>query len=104
LRRPAERSGHQGKVLGEELILQGPGAGRDEHARTGQQCRHEVCEGLSGTCAGLDREQFTALQRRGNALSHAALLPAHPEVRQSALERPSCPEYVDQIVHARRVR
>ena len=101
-RRAADGGSHQRQVLGEQLILQRARAGRDQHARAGQQRGYEVGEGLAGAGARLHHQQLARGQRAADALGHAQLLAAHLEVRQCPLERPAVTEYVLKIQHVRK--
>ncbi len=47
-RGPPEGAADERQILGEELILQRPGPGGDQDARSREQRRHEVGEGLAG--------------------------------------------------------
>src|SRR5262245_20896351 len=93
-RRPSERGGNQRQILREELILQRAGTSRDEYASARQQRGHEVCEGLSRACSRLDDERLAMLERTRDALGHAQLLTAEPEVRKRALQGAFGPEYL----------
>ena len=98
-RRPPERGAHQRQVLREQLVLQRARAGGDQHARPGEQRRHEVGEGLAGAGARLDDQRLAPGERGSDALRHAQLLATHPEVRQRPLEGPALTEYVFKIQH-----
>jgi hypothetical protein len=62
------------QVLVEQLVLQGLGAGRDDHLAARAQRRHQVGKGLARAGPRLGDEHRTAVDRGSNALGHIDLL------------------------------
>jgi hypothetical protein len=54
--RHLQRGAHRRQVAVEELVLQGLGAGGDDHLAAREQRRHQVGEGLAGAGAGLGHQ------------------------------------------------
>jgi len=68
---------HHRQVLVEQLILQGLGAGGDDHLAVRLQRRHQVGESLARTGPRLGDEYRIVLDGGGDALGHLDLLLAH---------------------------
>ena len=86
--RHRQHAGEQRQILGEDLLLQVLGAGRDDHALAAQDRRHEVGERLAGAGAGLDEEHAAVLERVGDRRGHAALAVARLEGDERLRQRP----------------
>jgi len=68
---------HQGQVLVEELVLQGLGAGGNDHLAARGQGRHQIGKGLAGAGAGFGDEHRLFPDGRGDARRHLHLLATH---------------------------
>ena len=86
--RHRQHAGEQRQILGEDLLLQVLGAGRDDDALAAQDRRHEVGERLAGAGAGLDEEHAAVLERVGDRRGHAALAVARLEGDERLRQRP----------------
>jgi len=69
-----ERIAHRGQIALEQLVLQGLGAGRDNHLAAGQQCGSQVSKGLAGTRTCFGHQYAIVLDGRGDLLRHLQLL------------------------------
>src|SRR6185437_6412033 len=98
-RGPPEGTGDERQILREELILQRPGACRDEHASPGEQRGNEIGEGLACAGPGLDDQHLSRLDRPGHAIRHVHLLRARGEIGQGTLERALGTEDVIELEH-----
>jgi len=82
---------HHRQVLVEQLVLQGLGAGGNDHLAARAQRRHQVGEGLAGAGSCLGDEDRTTVDGGGDALGHVELLVAHAiaadRLRQRAVGR-----------------
>ncbi len=86
--RPPERAADRGQVAMEELVLECPRAGRDDHAPARHERRHEVSERLARPRARLDDEGLPALHGRRHVLGHGELAVAHDVSGERLGERP----------------
>ncbi len=79
--------GEQRQILGEDLLLQVLGAGRDDHALAAEDGRDEVGEGLAGAGPGFDEQDAAVLERVGDRGGHAALAVARLEGGEGLRQR-----------------
>src|SRR5882724_10730557 len=86
LDRQPQRSCQHGHVTPKQLILERPGAGRNDHAPAGQQSGHEVGEGLADAGAGFDDERFAERQCAAYGGGHGRLFRAKCVARQGTRE------------------
>ncbi len=77
LDRRLEGIAHHRQILVEQLVLQGLGAGGDDHLAARLQRRHQIGESLARAGPRLGDENRTAVDGGGDALGHVELLVAH---------------------------
>ena len=77
-----------GRSRVEELVLQGLGAGGNDHLAAREQRRHQVGEGLAGAGAGLGDQHAIAGDGRRDALRHLELLRSQAKAGHGGGERP----------------
>ena len=75
---------HRRQVTVKQLILQMPGAGRNDNLAPGQQRRHQVGKGLAGAGTGFDNQGGLVRQRRFHRGGHLLLLSTGRETRHLA--------------------
>jgi hypothetical protein len=97
-----QRIAHRRQVAIEELVLQGLGAGGDDHLAAREQGRHQIGEGLAGAGAGLGHQRLVVGDRLGDALRHFHLLRPRPEGGNGSSERPIGGEDSVEIRHGGR--
>ena len=89
--RRAQRLAHDRNILGEKLILEVLGAGRDDHFAARAHRRHQVGKGLARPRARFGDQYRIGSNRRGDALGHIELLRtqavARDMPRQQAVRR-----------------
>ncbi len=89
--RRLQRIAHHRQILVEELVLQGLGAGGNDHLAARPQRRHQIGESLARAGPRLGDEDRTAVDGGGDALGHVELLVAHAitadRLRQRAVGR-----------------
>lgn len=71
--RQLERLDQTRQVAAEQLVLQGLGGGRQQHALAAQQRRHEIRESLAHAGAGLDHQHAAVLDGAGDGQRHFGL-------------------------------
>ena len=81
-----EHFAHARQVAVEELVLQGLGPGRHDHAQPREQRRHQVGEGLAGAGAGFHDQLLVVGDRLLHRRRHALLHLARGEVRHAGGE------------------
>ena len=86
-RRHAECVAHRRQVAVEQLVLQGLGAGGDDHLAAGQQRGREVGEGLAGAGAGFGDQQAVGCDGRLHFARHGDLLFAQAVAGNGLRER-----------------
>ena len=98
--RQLERGDQARQVAAEELVLQGLGGGREQHALAAQQRRHQVREGLADTGAGFDDQLAAGFDRARHRHRHLCLAIALAELvggmRQHAVGRESFAYFLRQ--------
>ena len=88
LRRRTQNIAHHGQILVEQLVLQGLGAGGNNHLAVGAQRRHQIGKGLARPRSGLGDEHAVALDCCGNAFGHLHLLRADTITFNGPRKRP----------------
>ena len=83
----AERFPQVRQVLVEDLVLQVPGAGRDEDAPSAEDGGHEVGQGLAGSGARFRQQHAAGLQHARRGGRHAPLARPRLERRHRARQR-----------------
>ncbi|MCY1517565.1 hypothetical protein D9M68_522510 [compost metagenome] len=90
------------QVAAEQLVLQGLGGGREQHALAAQQRRHEVREGLAHAGAGLDHEHAAVGDGAGHGHRHLGLAAAFAELLGGLRQHPVLRERIAHLVFERR--
>ena len=93
---------HGRQVTIEQLILQGFGAGGNNHLAARQQCRREIGKGLAGAGARLGHQRAVGLYRRRNVLRHFQLLRARTIAGNGRGKRPGRGKDGGKIRHGAR--
>ena len=83
----AERLAQHRHVLGEDLLLQILGAGRDQDAVAAQDGRHQVGHGLARAGAGLGEQHPALVEDGGDRGGHVALAGTRFELRKRSGQR-----------------
>ena len=94
----SERPGGGRDLLGEQLLLQGLGRGRDHDPTAGRERRQQVGEALAGARARLGDEMLARLERELHRRSERSLLRPRLEADESGGERAARGE---RLVHGR---
>ncbi len=96
-----DRAGHSlaqpRQIAQEQLVLQVAGPGRDDHLLAGQQCRHQVREGLAGAGAGLGDQTPTLSHDCGDRLGHVELLRAMRKPVEGSCEQTVRAQDIEQV-------
>ena len=85
--RDVERLPKRRDVLEEDLLLEGLGAGRDEHSLSAQDGGDEVRQRLARTRSGFREQRAAVLEATGNRLGHLHLAGPRLEVGEGERQR-----------------
>ena len=86
------------QITCKELVLQSLGRGRQQHALTTQQGRHQIGKGLADTCSSFDHQTATVCHHIGHSERHVSLTLARVEMVSGACQHTErCKGFLHQV-------